>query len=200
MRLVAPSPRLRGEGRDEGALPPGSDSGLRPLPARRGEENKIAFSRCVFASELCHATRTRPSQSSPPRIAVRRTASCGRLCRWSMQSSSRQTLGGKRYASVSSAWIAGSSPAMTNGTNGNERKRFGGETPTDAIDIQPGLTGPAAPPIGGRPSIGVPPRLWLRRPNATTQLQFRATRDEAAVGLSPELASLGTAMLLADRS
>jgi hypothetical protein len=55
-------------------------------------------------------------------------------------------------------------------------------------------------PIGGRPSIGVPPRLWLRRPNATTQLQFRATRDEAAVGLSPELASLGTAMLLADRS
>jgi hypothetical protein len=50
------------------------------------------------------------------------------------------------------------------------------------------------------PSIGVPPRLWLRRPNATTQLQFRATRDEAAVGLSPELASLGTAMLLADRS
>src|SRR5690348_2270336 len=24
------------------------------------------------------------------------------------------------------------------------------------------------------PSIGVPPRLWLRRPNATTQLQFRA--------------------------
>jgi hypothetical protein len=48
--------------------------------------------------------------------------------------------------------------------------------------------------------VGVPPRLWLRRPNATTQLQFRATRDEAAVGLSPELASLGTAMLLADRS
>jgi hypothetical protein len=54
--------------------------------------------------------------------------------------------------------------------------------------------------IARRPSIGVPPRLWLRRPNATTQLQFRATRDEAAVGLSPELASLGTAMLLADRS
>ena len=31
----------------------------------------------------------------------------------------------------------------------NERKRFGGETPTDAIDIQPRLTGPAAPPSGG---------------------------------------------------
>jgi hypothetical protein len=31
----------------------------------------------------------------------------------------------------------------------NERKRFGGETPTDAIGIQPRLTGPAAPPSGG---------------------------------------------------
>src|ERR1700745_4083325 len=64
--------------------------------------------------------------------------------------------------------------------------------------LSPAPYGPGRAPIGGRPSIGVPPRLWLRRPNATTQLQFRATRDEAAVGLSPELASLGTAMLLAD--
>src|ERR1700745_474761 len=53
--------------------------------------------------------------------------------RWSMQSSRRQTLGGKRLICFTSAWIAGSSPAMTNGTNGKERKkRFGGETPTDA--------------------------------------------------------------------
>src|SRR5262249_41484021 len=36
--------------------------------------------------------------------------------------------------------------------------------------------------IARRPSIGVPPRFWLWRPNATTRLQFRATRDEAAVG------------------
>jgi len=27
--------------------------------------------------------------------------------------------------------------------------------------------------------VGVPPRLWLRRPNATTQLQFRASRAGA---------------------
>jgi hypothetical protein len=33
--------------------------------------------------------------------------------------------------------------------------------------------------------VGVPPRLWLRRPNATAQLQYRATREEAAVGFSP---------------
>ena len=35
--------------------------------------------------------------------------------------------------------------------------------------------GPGRAPIGVRTSIGVPPRLWLRRPNATTQLQFRAS-------------------------
>jgi hypothetical protein len=32
-------------------------------------------------------------------------------------------------------------------------------------------TGTAAPPYGRRTSIGVPPRLLLRRPNATAQLQ-----------------------------
>jgi hypothetical protein len=37
------------------------------------------------------------------------------------------------FASVASAWIAGSSPAMTKGKK-NERKKFGGETPTDAIE------------------------------------------------------------------
>jgi hypothetical protein len=35
----------------------------------------------------------------------------------------------------------------------------------------PCQTSTAAPPYGGRTSIGVPPRLLLRRPNATAQLQ-----------------------------
>jgi hypothetical protein len=35
--------------------------------------------------------------------------------------------------------------------------------------------GPGRAPSGVRTSIGVPPRLWLRRPNATTQPQFRAS-------------------------
>ena len=39
--------------------------------------------------------------------------------------------------------------------------------------------GPGRAPIGVRTSIGVPPRLWLRRPNATAQLQFRASRAGA---------------------
>src|SRR5690348_3104638 len=46
---VAPSPRVRGEGRDEGALPPGSDLLTRPLTriaaqsdlSPRGGERKI---------------------------------------------------------------------------------------------------------------------------------------------------------------
>ena len=75
----------------------------------------------------------------------------------------RASAGGLRCACSASAWIAGSfkwktvlctfCPAMTNGKNGknekNERKNIGGETPTDAIGIQPRLTGPAAPPSGG---------------------------------------------------
>src|ERR1700751_4219819 len=59
--------------------------------------------------------------------------------------------GGKHRASEASAWIAGSSPAMTNWTNGKERKRFGGETPTDAMKY-------SAVPYGhGRPHPNPPP-------------------------------------------
>jgi hypothetical protein len=61
-------------------------------------------------------TRAMPShclESSPPD-----------LIRWSMQSSSRQMLGGKRLAGFTAVWIAGSSPAMTKEMVGkNERKR-----------------------------------------------------------------------------
>jgi hypothetical protein len=66
----------------------------------------------------------------------------------------------------------------------HEKKRFGGETPTDAKLLCRAF-GHGCAWIARRPSIGVPPRLWLRRPNTTTQLQFRATRDEAAVGCYP---------------
>jgi hypothetical protein len=44
---------------------------------------------------------------------------------------------------------------------------------------------PFARRFGRGSPVGVPPRLSLRRPNATAQLQHRATRDEAAVGCCP---------------
>ena len=58
------------------------------------------------------------------------------------------------------------------------KKRFGSRTPTDATVVGRAC-GPGRAPIGVRTSIGVPPRLWLRRPNATAQLQFRASRAGA---------------------
>jgi hypothetical protein len=96
-------------------------------------------------------------------------ASFGRLCRWSMQNSSRQ-MPVEAFASVAFAWMPGSSKLKTalrafcpGRTNEDERERtkerIGGETPTDAIGILPRLTGTAAPPYGGRTSISVPPRL-----------------------------------------
>jgi len=61
---------------------------------------------------------------------------------------------------------------------GKERVRtkenIGGETPTDATVVCRGV-GRGRAWIARRPSIGVPPRFWLRRPNATTRLQFRAS-------------------------
>ena len=90
-------------------------------------------------------------------------------------------------------------------TNGNNERKEKGKRNADKRSLIFILRATPADVATGRrfgrgSPVGVPPRFWLRRPNATTQLQFRATRDEAAVGLSPELASLGTAMLLADRS
>jgi hypothetical protein len=61
------------------------------------------------------------SDSSPSDIAVRKTAFFGRLRRWSMLSCSRQ-MPVEAFASAALAWM----------TNGQERKKFGGETPTDA--------------------------------------------------------------------
>ena len=69
-------------------------------------------------------------------------------------------------------------------TRATKKENIGGETPTDAKLLCRGF-GHGCAWIARRSSIGVPPRLWLRRPNATTQLQFRATREEAAVGFSP---------------
>jgi len=79
----------------------------------------IAFSRRIAAPEPWQAT---VSDSSPPDIAVRRTASFGRLCRWSMLSCSRK-MPVEAFARVASAWIAGSSPAMTKRNEREERKK-----------------------------------------------------------------------------
>ena len=88
---------------------------------------------------------------------------------------SRQSAGGSAARAYLPHGLPGLRPAMT---KGNERKRFGGETPTDAKLLLPCLR--ARPRLERQaPSIGVPPRFWLRRPNATTRLQFRATWDGA---------------------
>src|SRR5271163_4668195 len=76
-RARSPSPRVRGEGRDEGASPLGVE--LRRSEPRRGPltlaryarstspratgrgEKAISFSRGVFASEFCHVTVRKPS-------------------------------------------------------------------------------------------------------------------------------------------
>ena len=56
------------------------------------------------------------------------------------------------------------------GYDEERKKRFGGETPTDAMSILPCHRARRAW-SARRTSIGVPPRFWLRRPNATAQLQ-----------------------------
>jgi hypothetical protein len=88
-----PSPRMRGEGRDEGAAPPGSESRQgpltrrtsrgRPLPAWRGEVKSRSRSRDAAASESCcwrlakwknRHSLFRHSQIPPRREAERRQA------------------------------------------------------------------------------------------------------------------------------
>src|SRR6516162_6206836 len=72
--------------------------------------------------------------------------------------------------------LPGLRPAMT---KGNERKRFGGETPTDAMSILPWLTATAAPASGRRTSIGVPPRFSsqgvFHRKGLSTRLSLPGT-------------------------
>ena len=119
-------------------------------------------------------------KSSPPDIAVRRTASFRRLCRWSMRSSSRQTLGGKRLKCRTTAWIAGllvedgASRLLPGNDEQKESKERKKKSEAKRRQTQRSF---AVPDEHGRASsvrrtsIGVPPRLLLRRPNATAQLQ-----------------------------
>ena len=68
------------------------------------------------------------------------------LIRWSMPKFSRQSAGGGAGRAQLPHGLPGLRPAMT---KGNERKRFGGETPTDAMNILPWLTATAAPGAPG---------------------------------------------------
>src|SRR6516162_1865371 len=65
---------------------------------------------------------------------------------WSMLKFSRQSAGGSAGRAQLPHGLPGLRPAMT---KGNERKRFGGETPTDAMNILPWLTATAAPGAPG---------------------------------------------------
>jgi hypothetical protein len=74
----------------------------------------------------------------------------------------------------------------TNGKNGKEKGKRNADKRSlisflraTPADVATGLR------FGRGSPVGVPPRLWLRQPNATTRLQVRATRDEAAVGRYP---------------
>jgi hypothetical protein len=78
------------------------------------------------------------------------------LCRWSMLSCSRQTLGGKRLICFTAAWIAGSSPAMTKERT-NEKDLEAKRRQTQGSSAVASAT--AAPASGRRTSIGVPPRF-----------------------------------------
>src|SRR5215472_12177758 len=59
-----------------------------------------------------------------------------------MLKSNKQSAGGSAARAYLPHGLPGLRPAMT---KGNERKRFGGETPTDAMSILPWLTATAAP-------------------------------------------------------
>src|SRR6516162_3526912 len=63
-----------------------------------------------------------------------------------MSKFSRQSAGGSAGRAQLPHGLPGLRPAMT---KGNERKRFGGETPTDAMNILPWLTATAAPGAPG---------------------------------------------------
>jgi hypothetical protein len=74
-------------------------------------------------------------------------------------------------------------------------KEKGGGTPADAIHPLAASADAARPPRhppphagggkgGGRSPVGVPPRLLLRRTNATAQLRLRASWDAALAGVT----------------
>ena len=112
------------------------------LRATYGARNDEPFSRRAFARELCQATlRDRHHRA---------------LTWWSMLKSNMQSAGGGTAQAYLPHGLPGLRPAMT---KGNERKRFGGETPTDAMNILPWLTATAATASTRRTSIGVPPRF-----------------------------------------
>ena len=117
-----------------------------PPPPFHGGGRVSSFSRRAFAPELCHATVTALSNSSPPDFdpVVHAEAT-------------RPNAGGSACASEASAWIAGSSPAMTKERT-EERKRFGGETPTDARLFCRAFGHGRASSVR-RTTVGVPPRF-----------------------------------------
>jgi hypothetical protein len=69
---------------------------------------------------------------------------------------------------------------MTNGTNERQKRIKKRKRNADKRSLISFLRATPADVATGRrfgrgSPVGVPPRLWLRRPNATAQLQFRAS-------------------------
>ena len=117
--------------------------------------------------------------SSPPDVAVRRTAS--------LRSPVPVVHGGSRLAtsdsrvrsSFAAAWIAGSSPAMTDGRTKVTKKNKGSGTPTDAYSYRPRLRRGSVL-SGARSPVGVPPRLFLRASKRPCPASGQASWDAAA--------------------
>jgi hypothetical protein len=145
----APSPRVRGEGWDEGALPPGSDSGHAPSPARfardlsphSGERKIDLRSRDAPLHPSYDTARSRKREDGV------RSATGGGAC---------LVLRYGRFAKCSPDEVKRNSgeislpgfaelvigPATSGGTRWlhpgyEEKEKFGSETPTDAIGILP---------------------------------------------------------------
>ena len=93
---------------------------------------------------------------------------------------------------------------MTNGTNGKERKKIGGETPTDAMSDYAVPYGHGRAPVGVRTTVGVPPRLLprgLSSPKAQRQARLPGVWPIRRAGVTrPDLSQSSDSTSRAGRS
>ncbi len=171
-RGSAPSPRVRGEGRDEGAGRGGSTlviaSGAKQSSWRHGSGLLRRFaprnddieerSRDANAPEFCRYD----AQEAEPGPVMRRRR-WGWLPPDHVQPLVEHDLFGKPDATFPD----------------HARINQDGETPTDAYSFRPHPSGCGRDPSGGRSPVGVPPRHLRQRTNATAQLQKRSSWDVA---------------------
>ena len=133
------------------------------------EGNRISFSQRIPAPELCHATVTsaRNGEQSGTGGGAGRCSSLKPL-RKCVARMERNEIRDNRFPLDLAPGLRCASSGL------RTKENVGSETPTDATVFCRGF-GHGRACSGRRTSIGVPPRFWLRRPNTTTRLQFRAS-------------------------